>query len=194
MAGRRQFDVHEALDRAVAVFWQYGYAEASLEMLTGATGLGRGSLYGTFGDKDRLFRMALDRYTATYAPRFEAALAGPPQQAVEAFLGVTLARIADPAVPGGCLVVQSAAQIPTLSDESAAHVRGLLDAQRARIRRGLDVPGADPSQLDDLALFVVAANQSLAVLSRAGVPLAELRTVARLAAETVGQRSVGLAP
>lgn len=226
MSGRKQFDVTLALDRAMRVFWERGYADASLDALGAATGLGRGSFYGAFGSKDALFRQCLDRYAATYGARYENALGGHPGEpvrAVEAFFDVVLARIADPALPAGCLIAQSAAQAPTLREENAARVRALLDAQRARVRAALadtatgagaaDTPGADtagagapdapapdaqapgpqvpdapapgPQILDDLACYVVAVNQSLAVLSRAGAAPGELRAVARLACTTV---------
>ncbi|WP_330284970.1 TetR/AcrR family transcriptional regulator [Streptomyces sp. NBC_00588] len=188
MSGRKQFDVTAALDRAMHVFWQRGYADASLEALTSATGLGRGSFYGAFGGKDALFRESLDRYAATYGARYEQALAahpGEPVRAVEAFFDVVLARIADPSVPTGCLIAQSATQAPVLKDDNAAHVRMLLDRQRERVRAALVDSPADPSVLDELATYVVAVNQSLAVLSRAGATDAELRTVVRLACRTV---------
>ncbi|AHH98023.1 TetR/AcrR family transcriptional regulator [Kutzneria viridogrisea] len=191
MTGRKQFDVDEALDKAMAVFWQRGYADASLDLLSAATGLGRGSLYGTFTGKDELFRRALDRYCATYGARYEDALTahpGDPVRAVEAFFEVVLARIGDPAVPKGCLVAQSAAQSEVLTADSATHVRHLLDRQRARIRAALDDSHADPGTLDDLATYVLAVNQSLAVLSRAGIPDGELRAVVRLTCETVANQ------
>ncbi|MFE6049204.1 TetR/AcrR family transcriptional regulator [Kitasatospora sp. NPDC056446] len=190
MAGRKQFDVDTALDQAMRVFWQRGYADASLDALAAATGLGRGSLYGTFGNKDALFGRCLDRYASLYGARYEQALAahpGDPARAVEAFYEVVLSRIADPSVPRGCLVAQSAAQSPTLKEENSAQVRGLLDLQRRRVRTALathsPAPAADT--LDELASFVVAVNQSLAVLSRADASDAELRSVARLACTTV---------
>ncbi|KOG87142.1 TetR family transcriptional regulator, partial [Streptomyces varsoviensis] len=164
-------------------------ADASLDALGSATGLGRGSLYGAFGNKDALFRQSLDRYASIYGARYEQALAahpGEPVRAVEAFFDVILDRIADPSVPVGCLIAQSAAQSPTLQDESGNHVRGLLDAQRQRVRAALADSSADPATLDELAAFVVSVNLSLAVLSRAGSSDAELRSVARLACTTVG--------
>ncbi|ALO99954.1 TetR/AcrR family transcriptional regulator [Streptomyces olivaceoviridis] len=188
MSGRKQFDVGAALDQAMRVFWQRGYAEASLDALGSATGLGRGSLYGAFGSKDTLFRQCLDRYASIYGAQYEQALtahSGDPVRAVEAFFDVVLSRIADPSVPVGCLIAQSAAQSPTLKEENSTHVRGLLDRQRQRVRRALADSSADTRTLDELAAFVVAVNQSLAVLSRAGASDAELRSVARLASATV---------
>ena len=200
MSGRKQFDVERALDQAMGVFWEHSYADASLELLTTATGLGRGSLYGAFGDKDALFRRALERYSAAWSARYEAALSAypdDPARAIEAFFDVTLARIADPDLPGGCLIAQSALQSPNLTPASRTHVRALLDRQRALVRgalvrgalttRGTGVD-ADAGDLDEFAAYVVAVNQSLAVLSRSGSPGAELRAVARLAVETVAHR------
>ena len=65
MAGVKQFDRYEVLDRAMAAFWTRGYEATSIDDLVEATGINRGSLYGTFGDKRRLFLMALDRYWDT---------------------------------------------------------------------------------------------------------------------------------
>lgn len=188
VSGRKQFDINAALDQAMQVFWQRGYADASLDALGSATGLGRGSLYGAFGNKDALFGQCLDRYASIYGTQYEQALAahpGDPVRAVEAFFGVVLGRIADPSVPSGCLIAQSAAQSPTLKEENGAQVRGLLDVQRQRVRTALADSSADIRTLDELAVFVVAVNQSLAVLSRAGTSDAELRSVARLACTTV---------
>ncbi|MFE3549217.1 TetR/AcrR family transcriptional regulator [Streptomyces kronopolitis] len=201
MAGRKQFDVDEAVRRAMAVFWQRGYADTSLDLLGAATGLGRGSLYGTFGGKDSLFRRCLDRYAATYGDRYDRALTSHPDdpaRAIGAFFDVTLDRLADRSVPDGCLLAQSATQSATLQPETRSHVQALLADQRARVRAALTTPGADPRALDDLATYVVAVTQSLAVLSRAGTPLPDLRAVTRLARTTVStalaQANTGHAP
>ncbi|MEU1784828.1 TetR/AcrR family transcriptional regulator [Streptomyces sparsogenes] len=188
MSGRKQFDVTAALDQAMRVFWQRGYADASLGALASATGLGRGSLYGTFGDKDALFRKSLDRYVDTYGVQYEQALAshpGDPVRAIEAFFDVVLARIADPSVPAGCLIAHSAVHAPILKEENSVHVRALLDTQRARVRAALADSAAEPRVLDELTTYIVAVNQSLAVLSRAGASEAELRGVVRLTCATV---------
>ncbi|WP_405572755.1 TetR/AcrR family transcriptional regulator [Streptomyces phaeochromogenes] len=156
--------------------------------LGSATGLGRGSLYGAFGNKDALFGQCLDRYASIYGAQYGQALAahpGDPVRAVEAFFDVVLGRIADPSVPSGCLIAQSATQSQTLKEENSIQVRGLLDVQHQRVRAALADSSADARTLDELATFVVAVNQSLAVLSRAGTSDAELHSVARLTCTTV---------
>jgi AcrR family transcriptional regulator len=62
MARPREFDEGEVLDLALATFWQHGYEGTSIDDLVAATGLGRASLYGAFGDKERIFARALERY------------------------------------------------------------------------------------------------------------------------------------
>src|SRR5712692_11317318 len=60
----RAFDVDEALHLALEVFWRKGYEGASLPDLTRAMGINRPSLYAAFGNKEALFRKAIDRYDA----------------------------------------------------------------------------------------------------------------------------------
>ncbi|MET8849831.1 TetR/AcrR family transcriptional regulator [Amycolatopsis sp. NPDC004625] len=191
MAGRKQFDVDEALRGAMHVFWRWGYSEASIDRLVEGTGLGRSSLYGTFGDKSALFRQSLQRYAQTYHPQYDRALAGPhasPGAVMAAYLQVTLNRIADPAVPDGCLITVSATQFPALDVESQSMVRGLIDALRAMLEAALRAAGAGEREAAELALCTLATNKSLAVLSRAGFSGEDLATVAAVAARIPERR------
>jgi TetR/AcrR family transcriptional regulator, transcriptional repressor for nem operon len=63
VAGRpRSFDIDEVVTRAMHVFWKNGYTATGLVELERATGLGRQSLYGVFGDKRGLFLKVVDHY------------------------------------------------------------------------------------------------------------------------------------
>lgn len=46
----------------MSVFWRKGYAATSTDDLLRAMNIGRQSLYGTFGDKHRLYLEALEKY------------------------------------------------------------------------------------------------------------------------------------
>src|SRR5437764_1482322 len=90
----RQFDVDEALDRALEVFWARGYEGATLPELTRAMGINRPSLYAAFGNKEQLFRKALERYQT-----------GPMSFLTEALRQPT-ARAVVEAIFSGCVLVQ----------------------------------------------------------------------------------------
>ena len=64
MGRPREFDVEQALDQALEVFWRNGYEGASISELTQAMGISPPSLYAAFGNKEGLFRKTLDRYIA----------------------------------------------------------------------------------------------------------------------------------
>src|SRR5690606_511005 len=62
MARTKAFDIDHALDAAIGVFREHGYAGTSADMLTRAMQIGRQSLYDTFGDKWQLYCAAVRRY------------------------------------------------------------------------------------------------------------------------------------
>ena len=76
MARPRKFDEGAVVGAAREQFWDGGYAATSVDDLTAATGLGKGSLYGAFGDKHALFLRALDDYCVDATGRVLAQLRG----------------------------------------------------------------------------------------------------------------------
>jgi len=108
MGRPRSFDLDRALDHALHVFWCKGYEGASLSELTKAMGINRPSLYAAFGDKEALFRKALDRYfegPAAYV--FEALKEPKARAALERLLRGAAELQTCPATPG-CLTVHGA--------------------------------------------------------------------------------------
>ena len=67
MARPRQFN--EAAVKAALrnVFWERGYEGASYADIMSATGLNKGSLYASFGDKRALYHHAISDYTKSFA-------------------------------------------------------------------------------------------------------------------------------
>lgn len=107
-AGRpRRFDETAALEAAMEVFWAKGFEGASLDDLTSAMGINRPSLYGAFGDKNALFRKAVDHYGTTIGGRaVESFLAEPNiQKAVAAYFEAALEGQCRPGeCARGCLI------------------------------------------------------------------------------------------
>src|SRR3977135_3622143 len=86
MGRPRAFDMDEALERALQVFWRKGYEGASLTDLTEAMGINPPSLYAAFGNKEGLFRKALDRYAVRRTAFWDEALAAPTAREMVAIL------------------------------------------------------------------------------------------------------------
>jgi AcrR family transcriptional regulator len=183
----RAFDVDKALDQALLVFWRKGYEGTSLPDLTEAMGINRPSLYAAFGNKEALFRKALDRYVQGPAAYLGAALKQPTAKAVaERVLYGAADRLTDPRNPGGCLIVQAA----LACGDTAESVRKDLIAHReageallrkrfARAKAEGDLPAdADPG---DLAKYVVTMMHGMSVQAASGASRAKLRRVADLA-------------
>lgn len=190
MAGKKQFDVENALDAAMVQFWRAGYADTSLDDLSSATGLNRSSLYSSFGDKDSLYLRCLDRYAARYGDRYDQALSSAseePLRAIREFFDVTLTRIADPDLPDGCLVAQTAMVIPVLSPAVAARAIEVLGSQHARLRTALNTVEWADGDADEFAVHLAAVNQSLAVMSRAGSSQEQLHTIVDISVRALAQ-------
>src|SRR5690606_39630614 len=78
----REFDVEDALAAALRVFWAKGYEGASLTDLTDAMAITRPSLYAAFGNKEALFKQALDLYETEKLAYVKGALAAPTAKSV----------------------------------------------------------------------------------------------------------------
>jgi AcrR family transcriptional regulator len=195
VAGRKQFDVERALDAAMETFWEHGYDGTSMSMLTAATGLGKGSLYGTFGTKEQLFRQCLTRYGDLYRAAYESALDDTdPVQAVRGFFETMVDRMIDPRFPGGCLIAQSAALATELDPTGRAAVEEMLRQQRLSVQAMFERAGVPVDSAIPLAEYVVAVRQALAVLNRAGRSEHDLRQVVDITCQTVVSAVASVSP
>ncbi len=172
MAGVIQFDRDAALDAAAAAFWRKGYDATTVQDLEAATGLGRGSLYNAFGDKQALFRAALERYAATVGgPALRLLEARDARAGVRAMLEAIAARMTSGAGPRGCLIT-NACLSGGGGDEAgafvAAAVRGIEAALETALTRA-QAEGQIPPDADarSLARFYCAVAQSLGLMHKA---------------------------
>lgn len=183
----RTFDTDDALERALDLFWRKGYEGTSLADLTEAMGINRPSLYAAFGNKEALFRKALDRYLQGPADYSRRALEAPTARAVvERMLRGAADLLTDRNSPPGCLLVHGALS----SGDGAAPIRQELVARRRagevalrrrfeRAKSERDLPaGADAAKL---ARYVATVIYGMAVQAASGASRKELRQVAETA-------------
>ena len=130
----RTFCVDQALDIALKVFWKKGYEGTSIDDLTKAMGINRPSLYCAFGNKEELFRKALDRYAEGSGALVREAIGEPTARAAaEHLLCGAADGLTDPRHPPGCLAVQGALSC----GEAAEPIRKELCARRAAAEESL---------------------------------------------------------
>ncbi len=106
----REFDEDTVLEAAMGAFWEKGYEATSLADLCRCTGLHKGSLYQTFGDKHQLFMRSLERY-AEEEFRKVAAVAFDSQSPIENLRAVVhkVCDVADE--ESGCLMINSMVEL-----------------------------------------------------------------------------------
>jgi AcrR family transcriptional regulator len=176
----REFCTEGALAAALRVFWTKGYEGTSLTDLTEAMGITRPSLYAAFGNKESLFRKALDLYEREKLAYIDQSLVAPNARGVaESLLRGALEMQTNPCEPRGCLGVISA----TACGAEAESIRAEVIARRmpshlALIRRlerakeEGDLPAsADPA---GLASWLAAIIQGMSVQAGAGATRQDL--------------------
>lgn len=190
MGRNREFDVGQALDAALCVFWRKGYEGVSYTDLTQATGVERPALYSAFGNKEALFRRVLARYYEHYLDFFPAALELPTSREVVAHILRSAAEL-HTRYPDrrGCLGVHGAL---AGSDDAEPIRRALIDARaegeaslRDRLERAMqegDLP--ETANAAALAAFVLAVLHGMAVQAKAGFSRDMLEAIAEQALST----------
>ncbi|MEU6608532.1 TetR/AcrR family transcriptional regulator [Streptomyces shenzhenensis] len=172
MARTREFDTEAVVSRAMELFWTRGYEATSVRDLTAHLGIGQGSLYAAFGDKDGLYRAALEHYRATLAAAALRSLdeGADTRSAIRTML-VERIRIAVDHGGRGCLLVNAACErLPDdratgrlVRDVLGAGQEALTDALRTAAERGELAPRHDPYTL---AAFLVTFLNGLLVSSK----------------------------
>jgi AcrR family transcriptional regulator len=180
----RTFDIDKALDRAMKVFWRKGYEGASLPDLTRAMGISRPSLYAAFGNKESLFRKAIDRYVAGPACHVREALAQPTARGVaEKFLRGGIDLITDARNPRGCLIVQGALACGDTADAIRREMVKRRDAGETalcgRFERAIAEGDLPPeTEAAELAKYLAVVAHGMAVQAAGGASREELTKVA----------------
>ena len=187
MGRPREFDTDTALEKAMRLFWAKGYEGTSVGDLTETLGISRPSLYAAFGDKQSLFRAALERYASGPAGYVAAALGKPTARKVAEHLLRGAADLqANTRNPGGCLTVNGG----VACGDEAEPVRQALSAHRTAgvglLRRRFEQAKAQgdlPKDSDPAALarFLAAVVYGMAVLASGGASRKELEQIIRAA-------------
>lgn len=196
-AGRkRSFDKDEALDKAMRVFWNNGYAGTSLTDLTDALGINKPSLYAAFGNKEQLFNAALNHYIEHYGSPLMQYLKEdakqPLSQRLENYFLAAIEKNFNNELPKGCFIVNSCcesggtnmlenASSPTQDvgacSEKALENIFLLEDQNGQLPKNL--------KATEMTAYVLTVMYGLSIMGRRGKSRQELHSIIKTAIKTL---------
>ncbi|WP_328950903.1 TetR/AcrR family transcriptional regulator [Streptomyces sp. NBC_00184] len=189
MARTKEFDPDAALQSALELFWRRGYEATSVADLVEHLGIGRASLYATFGGKNELYLKAMDRYAELRDPLLLAELSqpGPALPAVRAVVRRFAAEAASPSGRlNGCFVTNTAAELAPHDPAAARRVEISWERLEAPLHSALvraqaqgELPGGrDPRALARMLLVLL---QGIRVVGKASDDPARVRDAAEQA-------------
>jgi TetR/AcrR family transcriptional regulator, transcriptional repressor for nem operon len=169
----KSFDPEQALARARDVFWRRGYAGTAISELESAIGVGRKSLYDTFGSKRALYLRSIEQYTETVIGRICRGLAdsrNSPMENLERVLN-RLQEHHGSEQSLGCLLGVAMAQTDSDDTELQKLLLGYLKKLETAFTKTLRAAQADGAitpcvRPQDAARQLVALTQGMALLGR----------------------------
>jgi AcrR family transcriptional regulator len=183
------FNHDEALEKALQIFWQHGYEGASMAELTEAMGMNKPSIYAAFGNKEELFRQALNKYLSGPVAYVAEAMQQPTaKQAVEMLLTKSAELLCGCESPRGCMIVQGALTVgqgaELIKRELATYRQGFEATLKQRFdqaKKQSDLPkDADTAKL---AKYIATVHQGMSVQASSGAKKKELLGVVQLVVE-----------
>lgn len=171
----REFDMDEALDRAIRVFCEQGYNATSIGDLIDATGLASGSIYKAFHDKRSVFLAALDRHVLLRKEQIAAAARSskPARERLADVLAFFVESSKGAEGRRGCMIVGSAVELAIVDREVAARIGASLGKNEAFIAGLIREGQADESisknvDPEQTARVMVCLTQGLRVVGKSG--------------------------
>lgn len=182
----REFCPDTALAAALQVFWTKGYEGASLTDLTDAMGITRPSLYAAFGNKEALFRQALDLYQRDKTAYIGEAMQ---EQTARAVADYMLHGAVDTATGGecrGCMGVIATVACQSVEPSIRDDVNQRAESAKAmiveRMQRAIDAGEfVVETQAEPITRYLLAILQGISVQAQSGATRAELLEVVEAA-------------
>lgn len=198
MARPRTFDEAAVVEASRDLFWDQGYAATSIDDLSAATGLGRGSFYKAFGDKHSMFVRSLELYCSEAVDGIRVELRNTDLSAYDRLVAHVRGAAASAAADTdrrGCLLAKSAAELSSTDPEVAKHVKRTLDAWLRELAATISAAQADgdiPSETDAKAMasLLLAVLRGMEALRKGGASAATVKSAAEQAIALLGVEPV----
>jgi TetR/AcrR family transcriptional repressor of nem operon len=158
MARPVEFEEAKVLHNAMEQFWKEGYEASSVQKLLDCTGINRGTLYNSFGDKDTFFKSCVDQYNIIMDKHISNSLKNEalgPWEAIETYFKESVVDISNKHRAMGCLLVNSLCESinydremkrvirASISNIRKPLVKRLKEAQKkGKLKKGVSVESA----------------------------------------------------
>lgn len=193
MARPVEFDENKVLTNAMEQFWMEGYEASSVQKLLDCTGINRGTLYNSFGDKDTFFKSCVDQYNKRMAVQIASTLKNQnltPWNAVTAYVDETLVKVSNKHRTMGCLLVNSLCESINYDKEMKKVVRSSLAVIRkallGRMKETHKKSGLKKGISAEFATDVLMNSlHGARVNARDGKSSAQLKDLVKFAAESL---------
>jgi TetR/AcrR family transcriptional repressor of nem operon len=177
VARSKEFDPDVAVRAAMELFWRKGYEATSMQDLVDHLGVGRGSIYGTFGSKHELYLLALDRYAEQTGDDVleQFSQGGSALTAVRALVRSFAEHALSDTERKGCLVTNTAVECLPGDVGLTRRVESSLDGLETAIAGALVRARNQGDLAEDknpraLARFIVTLIQGLKVMAKVPDP------------------------
>jgi AcrR family transcriptional regulator len=189
MGRPRKFSEQDVLATVRRQFNETGYHGTSVDDLSRATGLSKGSLYGAFGDKAALFQRIFEEYCASSDEGAAARLEGPEDQALDRLRTWLTSPDGHTGQPG-CLLAKATAELAAENDavatRSLAAYETLLDSCRQLVEQAQRAGHLDPAaDAEALGGLILTTHRGLEALAKAGVDAKTRNRIADAAIDSI---------
>lgn len=186
MSRAKSFDEDAVLDRAARLFWARGFEGTSISDLEEDLGLGRQSLYDTYGDKRALFLKALDRYGQWNRSGPLEPLLAPDASlpALRRYFDGLVEFLAAGEARRACLMTNSILEFDrddtAVMAKCSANQEAVLGALEIAVERARQCGEiSEELEVAEVSRMLMSQVYGLAVLSKTGMPKGDLRALAR---------------
>jgi AcrR family transcriptional regulator len=187
MGRPREFDADQALDKALNVFWRNGYEGSSIADLTDAMGINPPSLYAAFGNKEKLFRRALDRYVQQRTNFWNEAREKPTARGmVEHLLRASADFLTEECNPPGCMLVRNALQCSAAEESMERELAARRSVGELMLRERFEAAkqsGELPADFatEDFVRYMMTVLEGMSVRAAVGASREDLYKVGDMA-------------
>lgn len=178
----KQYDAEKALLAAGEVFWNKGFSATSLDDLAGAMNMNRPSIYRAFGDKEAIYRLALEQFGKQMDDGFRRTILREKdfRNGLRKFYREALDIYTAGEAPLGCMVLctapAAAVDHPEIQSDLASVIQHIDNSFIEQIEKAIEQGQLDKN-LDARSLtgMLQAIQHSLAIRARAGESRTSLR-------------------